>query len=556
MKLNKILKIAILNFLLLGSNFLYPSDFLKNTNDKNPIDIFQVSLFALTLILFIFLFLYVRKNKRLKEKLNISEQKLNLFKESIEQNFVSTVITNSEGNIEYVNKAFENITGYTKEEVLGQNPRLLKSNQSDESIYVDLWTKVLDGKTWIGEIVNRKKNGELYCEHSVISPIMDDDGIITHFMAMNEDITETKALQDKIQKNEELFSSIMDNIREGIAIVSDNNLFEFLNKSTAKIFGSTVEELKGSSILDFLDEKSLVKVAQESEERTKGETSKYPINIIRKDGVKRLVEVSAVPRYDKNENYIGAFGTFNDITDDKKKEYELKRSKQLESIGKLAGGIAHDFNNLNTIILGNIELAKQWNEDKELDALLSESLNGLHQAQNLTSKLVTFSKGGFIRKETISIKDLLESLLSTLKIFKRHKIVMEFSQDVSKIDIDFKQIRVVFEHLIQNALDAIQDGGTIKIKGIVENINKDSLPMLSPGKYLKITIKDSGPGIDEDIVENIFDPYFTTKNMGNRKGTGMGLSTCFSVLRKHGGAIILEDTSNKGSTFAFYLPYF
>jgi signal transduction histidine kinase len=233
----------------------------------------------------------------------------------------------------------------------------------------------------------------------------------------------------------------------------------------------------------------------------------------------------------------------------------LQKSRQLESIGKLAGGIAHDFNNLITIILGNVELAKQWNKDEEIDGLLEESVKAIKQAQELITKLLTFSKGGFVRKKIASIKEIIDKIIPTLKVYKRHKVVVNITEDLPPVPIDVKQMKVVFEQLLENALDAIEQGGTIVIDGEVVDINEGQIPNLKKGRYAKITITDSGSGIPPEIQDKIFDPYFTTKKMGNKKGTGMGLSTCYSILKKHNGAIILEKSSEVGTSFAFYLPY-
>jgi len=551
MSIKTVIKIIIL--ILFFKTNLFAINFLSlDLSLQNKLNIFLFLIILLFALLIVLIFKYIK----IKKSITISNDELELLKRATEQSFITTVITDAKGNIEYVNKAFERSSGYTKKEAIGQNPRILKSDKTPEKTYSELWDTVLKGENWQGEFINKKKNGDLYYEYASISPILNDLDKITHFIGIKEDITKKMKLSEKIKISEEKFKKIVDNLIEGIVIVNEKEIFEFVNKSAADIFGTNEDELIGKTIKAFLDEKSKKKIAIESEKRTHGKVSKYLINIIRKDGIKRVAELSAVPRYEEGGKFSGAFATINDITDVQKLQNELQKARQLESIGKLAGGIAHDFNNIFAIIKGNVELALQWNEDTEIKDILNETVESILQAQDLTSKLLTFSKGGFVRKKEISIKEIIDELLPTMKIFKRHQVYVNIPDEISTVMIDKKQIKVLLEQLIQNALDVIPGGGKIEIVGKSVKIEKEEKAKLNPGQYLKISIKDSGPGIDEDIIDKIFDPYFSTKKMGNTKGTGMGLSTCFSIMRKHTGIIEVEKTSDAGTIFSIYLPLF
>src|SRR3989338_8093154 len=245
----------------------------------------------------------------------------------------------------------------------------------------------------------------------------------------------------------------------------------------------------------------------------------------------------------------------------KQVEEELQMMRNIESIGTLAGGIAHDFNNILTAILGNIYLAKLYISKKNISPIdeifkrLRDSEESCMHAKELTGMLITFAKGGSPIKEPIEISKFLKET-ATLVIPSNLHITCEFDipAHLYPVKADKLQIKQVVKGLVANAVEAMPNGGVIKVR--TENITvgkNENLP-LKDGKYLKVSIEDSGVGIPEENLSKIFDPYFSTKERGSQKGMGLGLSICYSIINRHEGLITVDSKVEVGTTFHFYLP--
>lgn len=239
----------------------------------------------------------------------------------------------------------------------------------------------------------------------------------------------------------------------------------------------------------------------------------------------------------------------------KKAEEELMKAKRLESIGILAGGIAHDYNNLLTGIVGNITLAQLYIEpgNKAFNLLVSAEESSL-RAKDLTQKLITFSRGGVPAKNTVPISELLKNTMDLALSGSDINCECAMPHDLWPVYIDEAQITQAIHNLAINAVEAMPKGGTIRIVPVNENVEEKNAHFLKKGRYVKISIKDEGVGIPEEHLEKVFDPYFSTKEMGMQKGTGLGLSICHSIIKKHKGHIAVESEVGAGTTFHIFLP--
>ncbi|MDD5190029.1 MAG: ATP-binding protein [Dehalococcoidales bacterium] len=251
-----------------------------------------------------------------------------------------------------------------------------------------------------------------------------------------------------------------------------------------------------------------------------------------------------------NENQY-VLSSFTDITNLKKAEADRDRTSRLETISTLAGGIAHDFNNLLTGIMGNISISKVLvDPDSEPYQRLEEAEKASLKARDLTRQLLTFARGGAPVKKLIDISDVLHEMVPFTLRGSNARGVFHISDDLWQIEADEGQINQVVNNLVLNAVQSMPQGGEIIISAENKTIGKDIHSPLSEGKYILLTIQDSGTGIPQEHFSKVFDPYFTTKP----KGSGLGLTTAYSIVKRHEGHIYFDSAPGKGATFYVYLP--
>ena len=494
--------------------------------------------------------------------IDISERKKNeetirKLSMAVEQSASSIIITDSHGNIEYVNPQFSKVSGYSGKEAIGRNPNLLKSGKMQSSEYKKLWDTINNGGEWRGEFLNKKKNGELYWELATISPIRDSNKVTTHFIAVKEDITERRKVEDKLAEEKERLAVTLGSIADGVITTDTSGKITLINKAAEKILESDLKDALNEPIealFNIYEDISRGKVKNPVElvlsSGVSYESAK-PVILITKSGKEKIIEDSGSPIKDVSGRIIGVVLVFRDITEKYKMQDDYYKSKKLESIGILAGGIAHDFNNFLTAILGNITLGKIYSsQNDKIYEILSEAEKACIRSKELTQQLLTFSKGGTPVKKIGSISSLLKESIDF--ILRGSNVKSEYieKEPPLAIEMDEGQINQVINNLVINAKQSMENGGLLTVK--VENIKKkatDNLP-IADGNYVKISIKDRGVGISKENLQKIFDPYFSTKKMGN----GLGLSISYSIIQKHNGYITAESEMGKGATFYIYLP--
>lgn len=269
------------------------------------------------------------------------------------------------------------------------------------------------------------------------------------------------------------------------------------------------------------------------------------------DGRIKYVSEHCVTDYDEHGDPIRSMGTVHDLTDRVEREEEKVRVQKFEALGTLAGGIAHDFNNLLVAVLGNLELAEEKiRDEKELHVLIDDARKGALRARDISRQLLTFSKGGEPVRESADLGELVRDAASFYRSGTSVHIEYLMADELWNAEVDPGQISQVLQNLILNATQAMPEGGSISIKCSNREIAvQDDVPVPS-GRYLEIEIRDAGPGMDELVVKQAFDPYFSTKD----KGSGLGLSIVRSIVQRHGGHISLRSRLGEGSVFTIFLP--
>ena len=278
------------------------------------------------------------------------------------------------------------------------------------------------------------------------------------------------------------------------------------------------------------------------------------LRMLKKDGTTfwARLEATAV----KDADGVPVYRTvISDITLRKQMEADLLCAQKLESLGVLAGGIAHDFNNLMAAVQGYIGLALiALPAGHGVCEKLHNAMHSIDQTKDLTSKLITFSGGGGSHKEIFDVAKILRDAVQSKTKETEVQITFDLMENLWKAEVDELQLRQCFYNLTTNAVEAMPKGGKLKIEA--ENVLMPASEVidLKAGYYLKIKFADKGTGIAEGLLPRIFDPYFTTKEMGAQKGAGLGLAVCYAVLENHNGHIAVESSPGKGAAFVLYLP--
>ena len=349
-------------------------------------------------------------------------------------------------------------------------------------------------------------------------------------------------------------------IGDGVITIDTNGRVILINKAAEQLTGFPQEEARGKPLGDIFTMKDQETAAGNDPVRTILETGQalslsISGTLVSRYGTEHFISRSASPIRSEDATLIGVVIVFRDITEQRRMEDELLKIRKLESIGTLAGGIAHDFNNLLAVILGNISFAKMLlNADEKAMKRLDEAERATVRGKDLSYKLLTFARGGTPVKKLTVLDELIYDAVDITLAGSTTRCVFEIPDDLYKAEVDEGQVRQVIHNLVMNAREAMPEGGNITIRA--ENIDlarPNGIP-LPPGNYICISVEDTGTGIDEKSLERIFDPYFTTKEMGSEKGMGLGLAICYSIVKNHHGYITVKSKKGIGTTVYVYLP--
>jgi two-component system cell cycle sensor histidine kinase/response regulator CckA len=406
-----------------------------------------------------------------------------------------------------------------------------------------------------GETVRREMrdplSGRWY--YAIDTPVFHPDGRISK-QTVAVDITERKMAEDALRESEEKFRTLVDNVNVGVFRAAGGHANRFLqvNPAMAKMLG-----YPSPSALMEADVGDLFQDRREGEDlfeelRARGVVRGRETLLKRADGAPLMVSVTATAQRDERGEARWANGIVEDVTERKRMEAEILKAQKLESVGLLAGGIAHDFNNLLTAIVGNISIAKDLAPaGSALLEPLADAEAASSRAQELTRHLLTFAKGGAPVKKAVAVGDLVASCSRLALSGSKAACEIDVPEDLWPIDADEAQVSQVLSNLVLNADQAMPDGGRIAIR--CRNVLAEPRApghLSARGRYVEVSVRDGGLGIDGEDLGRIFDPFFTRKE----KGRGLGLSTAYSIVKQHGGSISVDSSPGAGSTFTVLLP--
>lgn len=362
-----------------------------------------------------------------------------------------------------------------------------------------------------------------------------------------------------LRKSDERYRMLAENMGEGILIIEPQEYrISYCNKALGSILGVSESELTGRSILDFIDTDSRQTFLDERPKRLQGLSSRYPLTFVRPNGEKVYTLISGHPIFGDNGEVTGSFGVISDITEYRRLEEQLRQTQRIESLGRLAGGVAHDFNNKLTVILGNTELAQMELPDTgRLQERLQDISLAARHARDITAQLLAFSRQQAASPRPIDTADAVREVMKSLARLIPGNIIIEprLPEQLWSIRIDPVQLDQIIINLAVNARDAMPDGGRFIIEA--ENIIIDqhfccSVGQTQPGPYVRLTFTDTGIGMDSAMLQHIFEPFYTTKEVG--KGTGLGLATIHGIITQNNGFITVVSKPDQGSVFTVYLP--
>ncbi len=488
------------------------------------------------------------------------EAKLRTLSQAVEQSPVIIVITDLKGSIEYVNPKFMEVTGYRIDEVKGQNINILKSDMQDKDIFKNLWETILIGNTWRGEINNKKKNGKLYWEETVISPILDTNGNIINFISVGEDITERKKLLNEIISSEEKFRSIWENSVDAMRLINEKGVIINVNESYCNLFGLTKEKIIGNpfnvSYIITESDKSL----NGFKERFKNGTilKKFETEINLHSGKVIWVELtnSFIEFEDKPTMLLSII---RDITDRKVMITELTTAKeQAEEMIRLKSyffaNMSHELRTPFVGILGFAEILKDTLQNSDERGYAEQILKSSKRLTDTLNKILNVTRLEF-DKVDLNYKEFdVCRLLKSVEVFyynsaklNNTKISSVLQAESIMVKSDAKLLEDVLNNLVSNAVKFTKDG---IIKLSAEKIVEDKKDCLV------IKVEDNGIGIPEEKQSLVWQEFRQASEGMNRsfEGTGLGLTISKKYVEMLGGEISLESKENVGTVFTIKLP--
>ncbi len=494
----------------------------------------------------------ITEHNRAEEALRESEDRYRDLVENI-QDLICT--HDLQGNLLFVNQAPATVLGYSPADLVGTNLRSLLAPEVRDQFDAYLAAIQRDGQA-SGMMLVQTKSGEkrIWEYHNTLRTEGPGEPIVR---GLARDITDRKRAEEALEESDKQYRTLFEDSIDGVYSVRRDGEITDSNASFCRLFGYTREEMIGKDIRElYLDPADRPKFQKEIE--GKGFVKDYEVKFRKRDGTEVYCMLTSSVHFGKDGSIAGYRGILRDLTVRRALRRQLLQAQKMEAVGTLAGGIAHDFNNLLQVVLGYSELVLA---DEDLPARLRDDLEKVllaaRNGADLVQRLLTFSR----KTETKPLDlDLNQRIRQTQKFLQRtipKMIIIELAlaDDLADIHADPTQVDQVLMNLAVNARDSMPEGGNLVIETANVVIDEDyarSNLEAKPGRYVLLRVSDNGSGMDKETLEHIFEPFYTTKGLG--QGTGLGLAVVFGIVKQHQGFINCYSQVGHGTTFKVYFP--
>lgn len=483
-----------------------------------------------------------------------------LFRYLVQNSSDVMALLEQDGSIRYLSPSAEVILGFPVETLIGRKVHELVHPEDIEAILSQNPSSAfLPGAQIAFTYRVQHADGSWIHLDSIATNLLHHPQI-KGFVVNTRDVTERKMAEQVLAMEKEWLSVTLRSIGDAVITTDITGRIAMINQTAEHLTGYSQKQAERhliEEVYHVVDPDTnerlpmLIEQIASASEQISAKPSERECILVSKDGSEKLISHSAALIRDLEGKVIGMVVVFRDITDKQRLADEIERAQRLESVGMLAGGIAHDFNNILLAIINNVSLARNRVAcDREVRGRLEDAERASLRARDLTRQLLTFAKGGApvlnVHRLPGIIRENIEFILHGSNI----EVEFDIQPDMSAVEVDVGQISQVLNNLAINAVQAMPEGGRIYVTAHDISLSEENTYSLPPGNFVHISISDNGPGIPRHIQRKLFDPFFTTKE----NGSGLGLATSYSILRRHRGTITVESAEGEGATFHILLP--
>jgi PAS domain S-box-containing protein len=469
----------------------------------------------------------------------LTQEQLRLLSSVTQQVTDSTVITDPDFNITYINQAAEDMFGYTLDEVKGKKLSIFSKVKPSEATDKAMNKVLQAGKVFTSIITKKRKDGTLLTCDCRLSPLHDEKGQICSLIDVQRDITKQRDVATKLQEHKKLIDSILATMPEGVLVIDSNSQILLANKALYKIFHLNSKSLNNKLLSEILPTDQFFDLHKAVK---RGGNEKNTLEFRYQAQKLEKIIYCIIVKMDGERTML----TFSDVSREREEEEKLYLTSRLASLGEMAAGLAHELNNPLTGILALSQLLTSSNlpaEHKEdIECIYGEA----KRAASIVKNVLLFARNKTGENGQAPVNEVIKDVLRLREYEERTSninVVTNFEENLPSVPLEKGQLQQVLLNLISNAEAAIKE---VNRPGII------TVATQRVNNHVNITFSDNGCGIKKQIIRRIFDPFFTTKEIG--KGTGLGLSICYSIIVKHGGKISIKSQVNEGATFTIRLP--